>query len=154
METLSISKLCGIPEENFSNVMTLNSFVEDKKPSIGKDIERILLTAQEGHDHKLNLYKSILRKCVDQMKVESAIKKTDLFFYVDDNLYNNQYYNRDECIDYLIMNLRNYYLDVQLLPHKIYGKGPFSKSVLFISWKYTEYHKKSQFFSHTNQNIQ
>lgn len=150
MENLSIARLCSIPEENFNGSLSLHSFISDKKPSIKKEIEGVLQANQERHIHKLNLYKSILRKCVDQLKLENALKKTDMLFYIDDNLYENPYYERDECINFLIVSLRKHCLDVFLMPQKVYGQGPYSKSILFVSWKFTEHHKKSQFFTNPN----
>lgn len=148
MEQLTLARMCGISDEQFKMDSSLNSF-GNKTTSIQADIATIVNMNEEKRDNKLKLYRGILKRCVDKMKFENALKRTNMIYYVDDHLYNNRNYNRNECIAFLIEELRKCNLDVKLLKEKLYGDGPFSKSQLYIDWKYSYYHNRSKLFAKT-----
>lgn len=154
METLNIAKLCGISEDKFHHGLSVETLVlEKKEPSIKKELETVLQKNQERRENKMRLYKSILKRCVEKIKLQNSLRRTDMILYVDDFMIDCNYYDRDECINYLIQELRKNYFDISPLPHKLYEGSQFSKSSLFISWKFAEYHKKSQLFTNPNKDI-
>lgn len=154
MEDISLASLCGVSPEQFKLDLSVNSLNRKQvTTSIREDIASLVKANEEKRENKRKLYQNILKRCVEQMKFENIRKYTCMIYYVDDRMHHNRYYDRDECITYLIEKLRENNIDIFLLPYKQNGNSMFSKSMLYIDWKNTYYHNKSQFFTKSNQDV-
>lgn len=133
MDKISISNILGIPEENVIGNFGSNIITNQKKKSIKSEVNEIIQKNTKRREDKLNLYRQYLRNCIKQIKYENQYQKTEIFFKVDGIIYGHPEYDRDECIEYLLIELMKYHFDVYQV----------DENRIFISWKYTELHKKS-----------
>lgn len=142
MNNISISNILAVPEEEI--VGDCFSTTVHNAPSIKSEVNNISRLTKERHDSKIKLYRMILLECIKKIKREYEFRRTDTFFKIDEFVYGHPEYDKDECIEYIIVELKKFYYDVlQICSTKI-----------FISWKYTELHKTSQFLPNPNNNIQ
>lgn len=137
MNKISISNILSLPEEQIVGEFGACSILPQKKKSVKMEVDDLLRINKERRERKIKLYRKILRDCIMKIKIDDEMRKTDTFFKVDEIVYGHPEYDMDECIEYLIIELKHFLFDV----------FRYSSNTIFISWKFTELHKKSQFLS-------
>lgn len=141
MNKISISNLLSVPEDQIiGGFGTHNIISSQTKKSVKNEVEELLRINKERRENKIKLYRCILRNCIRKIKTDDAVRKTDTFFKVDEIMYGHPEYDRDECIEYITIELKKFLFDVFQI----------QRNTIFISWKYTELHKHSQFFSNSD----
>jgi hypothetical protein len=139
MNSININNLFNINEDNKSyntdpiSVQSLYNNLNKKKKKF--DIKKLI----EHHDNiKKNIkkvYKEIYNKCLHKIEESNSLSKYDIFFEIPTIIYGNKYYNIDDCVNYIINNIRNNHIDVLRVTH----------NTLFITW-YNIHEKKQLFF--------
>lgn len=129
MDKISISNILLKDEsEILQNNEYLAQSSRNKKDPIQVEIESIIKNKKEQRLNKLRLYKDKLNKCVRQIKRKDELGVTDMIFHVEALEYGYPEYEQDECVDYLIIELRKYGFDIKKI----------NNSEIFISWKFLE----------------
>lgn len=142
MNKISVASILSLPEDKIvGQIYTCDT---KKKQTIRNDVDDIINKNKERRENKLKLYREMLRKCIDSMKKNNEMRKTDIFFRVDEIVYGHPEYDIDECVEYIILELRKFSFDVL----------HYCRDTVFVSWKFVELHKHSQFLTNPNNCIQ
>lgn len=144
MDKISIASILSLPEEEIVGSFGTCTILSQKKKSVKKEVDDLMRINKERREHKIKLYRTALRDCIRKIKKEDEMRKTDTFFRVDEIVYGHPEYDKEECIEYVIIELKKFLFDV----------FQYDQSTIFVSWKFTELHKKSQFLTNPDQNIQ
>lgn len=133
LRQLSISNLLGTTDEDIIGEFGASSIAKTKKPSIKQEVREVIEIDQQREDDKIKSYRRKLRECISQIKQEQLIRKTDLFFKIDDISLGHPDYVRDECSNYILTELKKYKFDVFKL----------DQNTIFVSWKYLKSYSDS-----------
>lgn len=123
MQKINISTLCSISPEKLKCDFKEDFFNKTKKQSIKSEIESIFQIDKVCEENNKKTYRTILEHCVSCIKREAQQHKHAARYQVTSFVLDNPYYNRQECISYLIEHLSKYF-------HITYS-DPF----LYITWE-------------------
>lgn len=139
MDKINIANILSIPENEV--VGPVGIYTNNK--SVRTTVDDVLKINKERHDNKLKLYRIALRECVRKIEQQNILRKTETFYKFDDIVFGHPEYDKDECIEYVLIELKKFLFDVCQI----------DDSIIYISWKFTELHKKSQFFTDSDKNV-
>ena len=86
---------------------------------------------------KLNTFNIILEKCHLKIKHIASQGGMNVFYEIPFVMIGYPLYNINECVEYIVENLRKNGLLVQILPHP-------NSNTIYISWKPTDINMKKQ----------
>lgn len=132
MDKISISSILSIPVDNIVGNFGAASDTPKKK-TIKSEIDDIIKLNQTRHDYKLKIYRKTLRDCILKIKRENENRKTDTFYKIAEFVYGHPEYDAEECIEYVMIELKKFFLDVT----------KYNPTTIFITWKFLQFHKRS-----------
>lgn len=136
MEQLSIANLLSKREEDIiqkEDYMSNNTEPIVNK-TIGNEVYELINAKRKRRENKIRIYKDKLNKCVHQVKRKDELLLTDMIFDMGVLEYGHPEYDPDECMEYMLIELRKYGFDAKKL----------SKSKIFVSWKFLELNNRDK----------
>jgi len=135
MDKISVANLVAKNESEIvcDGIMSIRSIRGNKK-TIKMEVEDIIKTKKERRENKLRLYRENLKDCIRIIKTKDEMRFTDMVFDINKIEYGHPEYDCEECVDYVIIELRNFGFDVKKMKN--------SETSIFVSWKYLELHNR------------
>lgn len=91
-------------------------------------IEKLRISEQIEKKNNENLYNKKYSECLTKISNTIDIKKTDIFFEVNQSYFGYNKYNSMECLSYIQKKLRKNKFDTLII----------SPTIIFITWKNTK----------------
>lgn len=126
MNKINIANIISVPVEQVVGVIGTETNINE---SVRSKIDDVLRLNKERRDNKQKIYRSLLKGCVEKIRQQNILRKTETTYTVEDIVYGHPEYDREECIEYMINSLRKYNVCVCLL----------NKTTLFLYWKFMEF---------------
>ena len=131
---LSIANILSIPESSFVGCMCLDSENNTKtKNYIQKEVDEIIKVKKKRRSTKFGLYDEILKNCIQRIKNMNMNREVECFFELTDKINGYIEYDKDECADYLIYNLKKLDFDVNRVDY----------NYIYISWIFIDLKKNN-----------
>lgn len=133
MNNISISNILHVPAENIIGEFGACTILPKKEQhTIQMEVDNLIRTNKERRENKIKLYRSILRNCIQKIKDDNNLRRSETFYKIEEFIYGKPEYDMEECIDFLLIELKKLSFDIIM----------YDKNTLFISWKYMEIRKR------------
>ena len=131
MDKISISNILSIPENEVIGEFGTGTLYNNKK-TVQMEVDELLKLKRVRRENKIKLYRGALRECIRMIKNADAIRKTEMLFKINRIEFGFPEYDKDECRDYVIAELRKYDFDVTKIDNL----------TIFVSWEFLEFQSK------------
>lgn len=131
MDKISISNILSIPENEVVGEFGTGTLYNNKK-TVRMEVDELVKLNRGRRENKIKLYRGALKECIRMIRNEDAIRKTDLLFKINRIEFGYPEYDKDECREYVITELRKYDFDVTRIDNL----------TIFVCWKFLEFRSK------------
>lgn len=144
MNKISISSILSVPEEEIVEKFDSTKILPSNKKTIRSEVDDLIRSRKQRRESKIKLYRTVLRNCIKKINLKNKDGSVETFYKVDKLIFGCPEYDCGECVDYIVTELRSMDFDILQI----------TEDIIYISWKYIEYHRNLHLSGNTTNNIQ